>query len=110
EAAGLLAEGKTTIRRFGSDGATLGDDLRVHIRAYAPPPQMWIFGAIDFSAALAPFATQIGYRVRICDARDRFARSSRFSSVAEVRIGWPQDVLGRIALGPRDAGVVFTDD
>jgi xanthine dehydrogenase accessory factor len=110
EAAGLLQEGKTTIRRFGSDGATLGDDLRVHIRAYAPPPQMWIFGAIDFSAALAPFASQIGYRVRICDARDRFARSSRFSSVAEVLIGWPQEVMRGVALGPRDAVLVFTHD
>ena len=110
EAAGLLQEGKTTIRRFGDDGVTLGDDLRVHIRAYAPPPQMWIFGAIDFSAALAPFASQIGYRVRICDARDRFARSTRFSSVAEVLIGWPQELMRDVSLGPRDAVLVFTHD
>ena len=110
ESAGLLQEGKTTIRRFGADGATLGDDLRVHIRSYAPPPQMWIFGAIDFSAALAPFAAQIGYRVRICDARDRFARSTRFSSVAEVMIGWPQELMRGVELGPRDAVLVFTHD
>ncbi|HEX5192806.1 MAG TPA: XdhC/CoxI family protein [Solirubrobacteraceae bacterium] len=110
EAAGLLQEGKTTIRRFGAEGATLGDELRVHIRSYAPPPQMWIFGAIDFSAAMAPFATQIGYRVRICDARDRFARSSRFSSVAEVQVGWPQELLRDVPLGPRDAVLVFTHD
>ena len=63
EAQGLLEEGKSTLRRFGADGATLGDDLRVHIRSYALPPQMWIIGAIDFSAALAPFASQIGYEV-----------------------------------------------
>ncbi|HEY5427876.1 MAG TPA: XdhC/CoxI family protein [Solirubrobacteraceae bacterium] len=110
EAQGLLEEGKTTLRRFGADGATLGDDLRVHIRAYAPPPEMYIIGAIDFSAALAPFAAQIGYRVTICDARDRFARSSRFSSVAEVKIGWPQEVLRDVELGPRDAVLVFTHD
>jgi xanthine dehydrogenase accessory factor len=110
EAQGLLEEGKTTLRRFGADGATLGDDLRVHIRAYAPPPQMVIIGAIDFSAALAPFASQIGYQVTICDARDRFARSSRFSSVATVKIGWPQDVMNDLELGPRDAVLVFTHD
>jgi xanthine dehydrogenase accessory factor len=110
EAQGLLEEGKTTLRRFGADGATLGDDLRVHIRAYAPPPQMFIIGAIDFSAALAPFASQIGYQVTICDARDRFARSSRFSSVATVKIGWPQDVMNDLELGPRDAVLVFTHD
>jgi xanthine dehydrogenase accessory factor len=110
EAQGLLEEGKTTLRRFGADGATLGDDIRVHIRSYAPPPQMYIVGAIDFSAALAPFATQIGYQVTICDARDRFARSSRFSSVATVKIGWPQDVMRDLHLGPRDAVLIFTHD
>ena len=110
EAQGLLEEGKTTLRRFGADGATLGDDLRVHIRSYAPPPQMFIFGAIDFSAALAPFASQIGYQVTICDARSRFARASRFSSAARVSVAWPQEVLRDVALGPRDAVLVFTHD
>jgi xanthine dehydrogenase accessory factor len=110
EAQGLLEEGKTTLRRFGSDGATLGDDVRVHVRSYALPPQMWIFGAIDFSAALAPFASQIGYEVTICDARDRFARSRRFSSAASVKIGWPQAVMADVELGSRDAVLVFTHD
>ena len=110
EAQGLLEEGKTTLRRFGADGATLGDDVRVHIRSYALPPQMWIIGAIDFSAALAPFASQIGYEVTICDARDRFARSRRFSSAASVKIGWPQEVMADVELGSRDAVLVFTHD
>ena len=110
EARGLLDEGKTTVRRFAVDGATLGGELGVHIRSYAPPPRMFIVGAIDFSAALAPFAAQIGYEVTICDARDRFARSARFSSAANVRIGWPQEVLRGVALGPRDAVLVFTHD
>ncbi len=110
EAQGLLEEGKTTIRRFGADGATLGDDLRVHIRSYAPPPQMFIFGAIDFSAALAPFASQIGYQVTICDARSRFARAARFSESATVSVAWPQDALRAVELGPRDAVLVFTHD
>jgi xanthine dehydrogenase accessory factor len=110
EAEGLLEEGKTTVRRFGADGATLGDDLRVHFRSYAPPPRMMIFGAIDFAAALAPFASQIGYDVTICDARERFARSPRFSSSATVRIGWPQELMDGVHLGPRDAVLVFTHD
>jgi xanthine dehydrogenase accessory factor len=110
EARGLLEEGKTTVRRFGADGATLGDDLRVHIRSFAPPPQMYIFGAIDFSAALAPIASQIGYEVTICDARDRFIRSPRFSSAAQVSVGWPQELLRDVELGPRDAVLVFTHD
>ncbi len=110
EAQGLLEEGKTTVRGFGSDGAPLGDELRVHIRSFAPPPRMFVFGAIDFSAALAPFAAQIGYEVTIGDARDRFARSARFSSAAHVVIGWPQEVMRDVELGPRDAVLVFTHD
>src|SRR6202007_1554191 len=84
EAQGLLGEGKTTVRRVGAGGAPLGDDLRVHVRSYAPPPRMFIFGAIDFSAALAPFASQIGYQVTICDARSRFVRAARFSASAQL--------------------------
>jgi xanthine dehydrogenase accessory factor len=71
---------------------------------------MFIFGAIDFSAALAPFASQIGYQVTICDARGRFARASRFSTAAKVSVAWPQDVLRDVTLGPRDAVLVFTHD
>ncbi len=110
EAQGLLEEGKTAVRRFGADGATLGDDLRVHFRSYAPPPRMLIFGAIDFSAALAPIASAIGYDVTICDARAPFARSPRFSASATVRIGWPQELMDGVLLGPRDAVLVFTHD
>ena len=53
EARGLVAHGRTTVRRFGEDGTTLGTGLRVHVTAHAEPPRMVIFGAIDFSAALA---------------------------------------------------------
>jgi xanthine dehydrogenase accessory factor len=110
EARGLLEEGKTAIRRFAVDGAMLGAELPVHIRAFAPPPKMFIIGAVDFSAALAPIASQIGYEVTICDARDRFARSTRFSSFARVSIGWPQDTMRDVHLGPRDVVLVFTHD
>ncbi len=110
ESSGLLADGKTMLRRFGADGATLGDDLTVHIRSYAPPPRMVIFGAVDFSAAMAPFAARIGYEVSICDARERFVHSRRFSSHAEVRVGWPQELMDGVELGARDAVLVFSHD
>ena len=110
EARGLLMEGKTTLRRFGGDGATLGDDLSVHVRSYARPPRMIIFGAVDFSAAMAPFASRIGYEVTICDARERFVHSQRFSADAEVRVGWPRELMKGVVLGPRDAVLVFSHD
>ncbi|HEX4754021.1 MAG TPA: XdhC family protein, partial [Solirubrobacterales bacterium] len=72
DAAGMLAQGRSGIRHYGGDGATLGAALAVHIHVYAPPPKMLIFGAIDFSAALAEIASQVGYEVTIADPRAPF--------------------------------------
>jgi xanthine dehydrogenase accessory factor len=71
---------------------------------------MVIFGAIDFSAALARLAGEIGYRVTIVDARAAFARSPRFSRHAEVVVDWPDRFLAGRTLTARDAVLVFTHD
>jgi xanthine dehydrogenase accessory factor len=110
EARGYLDEGRSMVRRYGTGGETIGAELRVAIHAFAMPPRMVIFGAIDFSAAVAQMASQIGYRVTIVDARSAFAASPRFSAHAEVVISWPQAYLADIDLGPRDAILVFTHD
>ncbi len=110
EARGLTAQGRSTIREYGADGASLGSGLRVHVAAFAEPPQMVIFGAIDFASALAPLARGLGYRVTIADPRRAFLDSPRFSSVAQTVAAWPQDALADRTLGPRDAVLVFTHD
>ncbi|MBI5104761.1 MAG: XdhC family protein [Solirubrobacterales bacterium] len=110
DARGFLDEGRSDIRRYSAKGETMGSDLRVAIDAFATPPRMVVFGAIDFSAALARIAEEIGYRVTIVDAREAFARSPRFSAHAEVVISWPDVYLDGQELGPRDAVLVFTHD
>jgi xanthine dehydrogenase accessory factor len=110
EARGLMVQGQSTVRSYGEDGATLGSGLRVHVAAFAEPPRMVIFGAIDFAAALAPLAKGLGYRVTIADPRRAFLDSPRFSSVAQTVAAWPQDALADMTLGPRDAMLVFTHD
>ena len=55
------------------------------MESYAPPPQMWMFGAVDFTAALAKVAKMLGYRVTVCDAREIFATRRRFPMADEVR-------------------------
>lgn len=110
DAAGFLHEGRSTIRRYSAKGETMGADLRVAIHAFATPPRMVIFGAIDFSAALAAIACEIGYAVTIVDARAAFARSPRFAEHAEVVISWPQEYLADVQLDQRDAVLVFTHD
>ena len=63
------------MRDFGADGASLGSGLRVYSSIQAEPPRMVVFGAIDFSAALAPLAKGLGYRVTIADPRSAFLAS-----------------------------------
>ena len=111
DARGFLDEGRSAIRRYSAKGETMGSDLRVAIRAFATPPRMVVFGAIDFSAALARAATEIGYRVTIVDARQAFAQSPRFAEHAEVVVALAAGVpRAGATLGPRDAILVFTHD
>jgi xanthine dehydrogenase accessory factor len=88
----------------------MGDDLRVFVQAFTTAPRMIIFGAIDFAAALAPLARELGYDVTICDARQPFLESSRFSRAAHVVNDWPDRYLAGQPLGERDAVLVFTHD
>ena len=110
ESRGLLRHGRSTIRTFGEDGASLGTGLRVHVTAYAEPPRMIVFGAIDFASALAPLAKGVGYRVTIADPRKAFISSARFSSFSDTVQAWPDKVLADVTLGPRDAVLVFSHD
>jgi xanthine dehydrogenase accessory factor len=110
DARGLLDQGISGVRRYGAGGEALGADLRVHVRAYQSAPSMIIFGAVDFSVAVARLARQLGYETTICDAREAFASSPRFSAVAEVVVDWPDRHLAGRTLTERDVVLVFTHD
>ncbi|MGH2869932.1 MAG: XdhC family protein [Solirubrobacteraceae bacterium] len=110
DALGFLAQGVSTVRRYSASGEVMGSDLHVYIQGFASHPQMVIFGAIDFSVAVAKLARDLGYRVTICDARAPFVGSSRFSDVAEVAVDWPDRHMAGRELGARDVVLVFTHD
>ncbi len=90
-----LEAAQSGVRHYGPEGQTTPEDLvdqptvRVFVESHAPPPQMWIFGAVDFTAALARVAKVLGYRVTVCDAREVFATRRRFPMADEVRVTWP---------------------
>lgn len=110
DARGLLAQGRSVLRRYGADGATADAGVRVHVTVHAPAPRMLIIGAIDFSAALARVARPLGYQVTIADPRTTFLRSSRFSDVAETLDAWPAEAIASRRLTARDAVLVFSHD
>ena len=72
---------------------------------HAEPPQMVVFGAIDFSSALAPLAKGLGYRVTIADPRSRLPRRRRASPPPPTtEVGWPDKVAGRRRARPARRG------
>jgi xanthine dehydrogenase accessory factor len=118
DALGELQAGRTGTRRYGLHGETLdtdqaeGETVTVFIESFAPPPQMIIFGAVDFTAALAKVAKVLGFTVTVCDARKVFATARRFPMADKVVVDWPDRLLERIGdeLGSRDAVCVLTHD
>ncbi len=115
---GELEAGRSGVRHYGPEGQTTPEDLLdtptvlVFVESWSPPPQMWIFGAVDFTAALSRVAKVLGYRVTVCDAREVFATKRRFPAADEVVVSWPGPVFaGRgERLGPRDAVCILTHD
>ena len=91
---GLLASGHNATLTYGPDGERRGEGMRVFVWAFAPPPRMLVFGAIDFAAAVARIGSFLGYRVTVCDARPVFATASRFPEADEVVVDWPHRYLG----------------
>ena len=107
-----LAAGITTMRHYGFHGEARRQDAAVFIESFAPPPQLILFGAVDFTAALVRVAKVLGYRVTVCDARAVFATHQRFPQADEVVVDWPDRYLAKVGteLGPRDAVCVLTHD
>ncbi|HEY8474450.1 MAG TPA: XdhC family protein [Natronosporangium sp.] len=106
DARGALATGRTGPISYGPAGERLGDAVTVFVAAFTPPPRMFVFGAIDFAAAVARIGDFLGYRVTVCDARPIFATSRRFPGV-EVVVDWPHRYLaGEVAAGRTDQRTV----
>ena len=112
DALGELAAGRTETRHYGLQGQARQYDVAVFIESFAPPPKMVIFGAVDFTAALARVAKLLGYHVTVCDARPVFATKARFPVADEVVVDWPDRYLAAIGdeLTQRDAVCVLTHD
>jgi xanthine dehydrogenase accessory factor len=112
DALGALDSGASEVRHYGLHGEARQSDVTVLIEAFARPPRMMIFGAVDFTAALARVAKILGYTVTVCDARPVFATRARFPMADDVVVDWPDRYLAKIGeeLTPRDAVCVLTHD
>jgi len=110
EARALLEVGENALRTFGEDGEPVGVEVRLFIAAYAPKPVMYIFGAIDFSRAMARIGKYLGYHVTVIDARPVFATKQRIPDADEIVVAWPDDYLSSAPVDQRTALIVLTHD
>ena len=109
---GELELGQTCVRHYGAGGEQRMEDLTLFVESFAPQPRMLIFGAVDFTAALARVAKVLGYKVVVCDARKVFATPKRFPMADEIRVEWPDNVFDAYdsKLRPVDAVCILTHD
>ena len=105
-----VARARDLLRRAETGIVSLesGDDL--FVSSLVPRPRMYVFGAIDFAAALARAGRFLGYHVTVCDARAKFATPERFPDVDELVVDWPDRLLERAHVDERTAICVLTHD
>jgi xanthine dehydrogenase accessory factor len=109
-ARGMLEGGSTGTLHFGPRGQRRMEDVAVFIQSFAPPPRMYVFGAIDFASAVAKVGKFMGYRVTVCDARPVFATRERFPTADEVVVAWPDEFLKTAEVDKRTVICVLTHD
>jgi xanthine dehydrogenase accessory factor len=110
EASAMLELGLTATRTYGASGEGRLDDVEVFIESFTPPPQMYVFGAIDFAAAVARVGKLLGYRVTVCDPREKFATKARFPEADEIVVQWPDEFLAQAHVDKRTVICGLTHD
>ena len=96
-------------RRGRSHVLELGDRT-VLADVSAPPPRLFVYGAVDTAEALCRAAKLLGWRTVVADARASFATHERIPSADELLLLWPEEALDRVQPDLGTAVVVLTHD
>lgn len=110
DAAGLLGQGLTEERHYGTRGEALQAEVTVLFESFAPRPHLVVFGAVDFTRALVQVGRVLGYRTSVCDPRATFATRERFPEADEVVVDWPDRYLEKAEVDARTVVCVLTHD
>jgi xanthine dehydrogenase accessory factor len=111
--AGVAAKMRSALRKGASKIETYsGAEYFIHV--FPSPPQLLVYGAVEFAAALSAAGAFAEYRVTVCDARPVFALPTRFPHAHKVVRAWPHQHLGAAAavgeVDERTAICVLTHD
>jgi xanthine dehydrogenase accessory factor len=76
----------------------------------APPPRLFVYGAVDTAEALCRAAKLLGWRTVVADARASFLTRERIPSADELLPLWPEEALAQVRPDADTAVVVLTHD
>jgi xanthine dehydrogenase accessory factor len=109
---GTAAERAMSLLEGGGSGMAelAGAEERFFVEVHRPPPRLVVVGAVHIAVVLSRLARELGFRVVVCDARDRFATPERFPEVEELILGWPGQILPQLDLDEFSYVVVITHD
>ena len=85
-------------------------DRTVLAEVEAPPPRLFVYGAVDTAEALCRAAKLLGWGTVVADARASFATPERIPSADELLLLWPDEALAQVKPDLGTAVVVLTHD
>jgi xanthine dehydrogenase accessory factor len=97
-------------RRRGRGHAFELGDRTIFADVQAPPPRLFVYGAVDTAEALCRAAKLLGWRTVVADARASFATPERIPSADELLVLWPDEALAHVQPDFDTAVLVLTHD
>ena len=102
----LINSGEATTRTYEVEGNT----VEVYLESHLPPRRMVIVGAVHTAIHLVTFAKEFDCHTTVVDAREMFATRERFPHADELLIGWPDEIMPDLNLGPQTDVVMLAHD
>ncbi|HEX2052423.1 MAG TPA: XdhC/CoxI family protein [Actinomycetota bacterium] len=106
----MLQHGAISTVHYGPKGEEDGEEVELFIQSFAPPPLMYVFGAVNLASAVVRIGKFLGYHVTVCDARKVFATKERFPEADEIVVQWPNEFLETAKVDRRTAICILTHD
>jgi xanthine dehydrogenase accessory factor len=106
---GLAALQRGAARRSSYPGPG-GETVDLFFDVFPAPPTLLIFGGVHIGVPLAQFARQMGFRVKVVDARGRFANAERFPTADEIVTQYADEYLAGARVDSSTYVVVLSHD
>ena len=105
----LVALASDALRR-GHSHVLEHDGVSIFADVFAPPPRLFVYGAVDTAEALCKAIKLVGWTSVVADARARFATPERLPSADEILVAWPEEAFAQVQPNLGTAVVILTHD